>query len=546
MQLGILDTTHPSYNKDRWCQLSALAKGGEDFKKLLPIFLPQNPVEPSDVYMQRCAQAHYRSYLATIVNLYVGWLFASGFSPKAYKQGSDDVVEALPPFYSDFQEDVGAETQLSSFMQERFRDALTLEQSAWLIEFPSNDGAPPENALEFDARGLGRATLKAIERHEMLDWEEDDQGELVWVNIHTQFEMRKSWAHARDTVVETWRIYERELVHTFQMEYEKSKGRPTDPNTEVERVGEPAPHGFKRVPVVRLCLPPELCIGEAVFDTQLEHFRLDNALSWLIRRTCYAQPLFNLEDGENNPPRMGAGYAIVLGEKDKMSWTSPPVAPFDVLQKTIDSKREEIYRIVHQMAQAVDNNAETVGRSADSKEIDAAATRIMLNAYGKIVAERIEEMYEIISEARGGDEANIVWSVEGFNGYDTATVSSLIANTIAAAEAMIPSPTFHRELRTKTALAIMPEVDQTVKDKIRAEINQTADDDVMRSVHDVAVQARANLDKAKADAEPIKAQAAMIKANAEPIKAKAAMKAASRPQPAPSAPPAKPTPSPKK
>jgi gas vesicle protein len=529
MRLDILDSKHPTYNKDRWCQLDALSKGGEHFQKLISTFLPQNPVEPGDVYAQRQAQAHYRSYLSTIVNLYVGWLFASGFSTKAYQPGTKDPVEDLPPFYSEFQEDVGAETQLSSFMQERFRDALTMQQAAWLIEFPSNDGVEPDTAKDFEDRGLGRATLKAIERHEMFDWEEDEHGELNWVNIHTQFEVRKSWAHARNTVVETWRIYEREYVHTFQMEYDKDKGRPRDPKHDVAKIDE-APHGFKRVPVVRLCIPKELCIGEAVFDTQLEYFRLDNALSWLIRRTCYAQPVFNLDDGENTPPRMGAGYAILLGKDDKMGWTSPPVAPFDILQKNIDSKREEIYRIVHQMAQAVDNNAETVGRSADSKEIDAAATRIMLNAYGKIVAERIEEMYEIISEARGEEE--VVWSIEGFSGYDTATVSSLIGNTIAAAEAMVPSPTFHRELRTKMAMAMMPEVDQTVKDTIRAEIKSASDDVVMRSVEDVAVEAKAKLDMAKAEAEP--------------VKAKAAMKSASRPQPSPSAKPAAKKPTPKK
>lgn len=512
MELGILDTKHPSYNPSRWCQVDALSEGGEKFKSLISTFLPQNPVEPDDVYVQRRAQAHYRSYLGSIINLYVGWLFGSAFSVKAYERDTNLAIDNVAPFYGQFQENVGNETQLGAFMEDRFRAALKNQTSAWLIELPSNEGFEPSDADEYDRRGLGNATLKAIDPHEILDWQEDDRGELSWAIVHTCFETRESWIAARDTCIETWRVYDRELVYTFQLKYPKGK-RPTDYRFDVPMMGPPMPHGFRRVPLVRLTIPKELCIGEAVFDTQLEHFRLDNALSWLIRRTCYAQPVFNIEDGENAPPRMGAGYAIILGKDDKMGWTSPPVAPFDVLQKNVDNKRDEIYRIVHQMAQGMDNNAETVGRSADSKEIDAAATRILLNAYGKFVTKPVEETYEMISEARG--ESDYEWSVEGFAGYDTATVSSLIANAKEARALGIPSHTFHKELCTKVALALHPEADQRIKDTIRQEINQSA-----FSVSSVpldehqgeALKARAELDKAKAAAEPIKAKASMVSA----------------------------------
>lgn len=524
MELGILDTTHSSYDTSRWCELDALAKGGQDFKALISKFLPQNPVEPEDVYMQRRAQAHYRSYVGSIINLYTSWLFASAFSVKAYERDTETPIESLSKFYGQFQEDVGNETQIGSFIKERFRAALTTQKSAWLVELPSNDGMEAESAQDWEARGLGRATLKAVERHELLDWQEDDEGVLTWAIVHTCFETRESWVMARNTVTETWRVYDRAYVHTFQLRYEHGK-RPTDPKHEVPRVGEPQLHGFKRVPLIRLELPKELCIGEQIFDTQLEHFRLDNALSWLIRRTCYAQPVFNLEDGEN-PPRMGTGYAIVIGKDDKMGWTSPPVAPFDILQKNIDNKRDEIYRIVHQLAQGVDNNAETVGRSADSKEIDAAATRIMLNAYGEIVCKPIEETYEMISEARGEDSYE--WSVEGLAGYDTATVSSLIANTAAARTLGIPSQVFHKELCSKVAMALLPEADQRVKDSIRKEITSatfTVSSDPVAALEGDLLKAKTNLEQAKAESEPIKAKASMVSAK-QPKAAPAAPKAA--------------------
>ena len=517
MKLATLDTKHPCYDADRWCQLDALAKGGKDFKALIGTFLPQNPVEPDDVYYQRRQQAHYRSYMGSIINLYVSWLFAAKFNVKAYKRDTEEPIQEISAFYGRFQEDIGNETQLASFLEERFRTALTMQQSHWLIQLPSNNGEEPKDAAEYEARGLGNASLTAIERHEVFDFEEDNKGQLNWIILHTCFDVRESWADDRNMTVETWRVYDREYVYTYQLRYKKGE-RPKDPNFDVPQVGEPAAHGFKRVPIVRMRLPKELTIGEAVFDTQLEHFRLDNALSWLIRRTCYAQPVFNVEDGEN-PPRMGAGYAIVIGKEDKMGWTSPPTAPFDILQNSVDSKRDEIYRIVHQMAQGVDNNAETVGRSAESKEIDAAATRIMLGAYGELVSAPIEETYEMISEARG--EADYEWSVEGFSGYDTATVASLLGNAGLARSLGIPSQTFHKELCTKVALALHPEADQRVKDTIRKEIN------------DATFEVSSTPANAEADALAAKAAFDRAKADAEPIKAKAAMKSASRPQPSP-------------
>lgn len=508
MELGTLDQTHPSYDPEHWGELEALVKGGKRFKSLLSRFLPQNPVEPSDVYAQRRQQAHYTSHVGSIINLYGSWLFASSFSVKAYKRGTETPIESVDPFYGVFQEDVGGEVQIGAFMKARFVEALATHRAYWLIELPSNDGLPPEDAAEYEARGLGRATLKALDLHEVLDWEEDGTGTLNWVAVRTCYDVRRSWQHARNQTVETWRIYDREYVYTYQLEYEKGK-RPTDPKTLVPQLGEPAPHGFKRVPIVRLHIPKAICIGEQARDAQVEHFRLDNALSWLIRRTCYAQPVFHLEDGES-PPRMGAGYAIVLGKDDKMGWTSPPTAPFDVLKQNVEIKRDEVYRVTHTMAQSVDNNAETVGRSADSKEIDAAATRIMLNTYGAFVSQAIEETYELISEAR--DELDYEWSVEGFSGYDTTTASKLIANSQAARELGIPSKTFHKELCTKVALALHPEADQRIKDTIRQEISQA--DFVVTSTpsgsaQDEALRAQAKLAEAKAKAEPIKAKAAV-------------------------------------
>ncbi len=514
MLLKTLRQTHPSYDSDRWDELESLVSGGTKFHQKIRKFLPQNAVEPNGIYHQRVLQAHYQSYVGAIINLYVAWLFSADFEVHAHT--SEGAQAFTPdPFYGVFQEDIGDETTFSAFTRERFRTCLTTHEAFWLVQLPSNNGVEPTDAREYENRGLGRATLRAVDNRSVLDWECGEDGRYEWVSVHSCELTRPSWAEARDTVVETWRIYDPENVTTFEIKYPKNK-KPSD-NDEISPK-EIASHGFKRVPLIKMHVPHSLCIGEQTRDAQIEHFRLDNALSWLIRRTCYAQPVFHLEEGESKIPTMGAGYAIVLGAEDKFGWTTPSATPFDVLQKNVDAKRDEIYRVTSQMAQSVDNNAETVGRSADSKEIDAAATRIMLQTYASYVAKAIEETYETISEARG--DTDYEWSVEGFSGYDTATVASLIGSAQAARALGIPSQTFHKALCKKVANAMFAGEDQRVKETIAAEIDKaTFDTEAIAADLDLQ-KAQAELLRAQTKSEPVKADAAKTSASASVITAK--------------------------
>lgn len=460
----ILNQTHDDYDDDRWCELDALAKGGKKFHDHIGTFLPRNPMEPELLYSARKERAKYHSYMGAIINLYVSWLFAASFSVKADSRDSTEPVE-VDKFYGEFQENVSKEQSLSAFIKDRFREAMTQGKANWLVELPPADPeSPPADRAEYDARGLGRARLLPIDNCELLNWDIDDEGNYLWCVLKTKYLEQLGPLSPRDVIVEQWRIYDQETVTVYELRYTKSE--PAG-DREPSKLGEAKPHGFKRVPIVTLTLPEELCVGEQTYDAQVEHFRHDAALAWAIYRTCYAMPVFHLEDGEK-PPTMGVGYGLMLGHNDKVDWLSPPPDSFQTIAANRDAKRDEIFRIVHQMAQGLDNNAETVGRSAESKEIDAAATRIMLNAYGEMVGQAIEETYEIISEAR--NELDYEWSVEGFSGYDTATAGSLLGNVKAAKDLGIPSETFLKEATTKAALALLPEVDQKTKDAIRQEI----------------------------------------------------------------------------
>ena len=495
MKIRELNAKHEFYDADHWDTLESLAEGGKRFKKKLDKFLPMNPNEPGGRYACRKKEAHYTSYMGSIVNLYVSWLFSAQFTCKANKRPDGQPVDAPGASYADFQADCGNETTLANFVKDRFRQAMKTSCAYWLAERASDGGDPPQTMLEYEQRGLNKVTLRELHPCDLFDWECDSDGKLIWAKVYTAYDERANWATAGKLRTEIWRFYDSENVTEYRVTYDKSKRPHAD---ETVKASPPVSHGFKRVPVGKLCVPNELCVAEMTADPQLEHFRLSNGMSWAVRQTCYAMPILATEDADT-PARMGAGYFLQIGVDDKFSWSAPPTAPFDVLQKNIDAKRDEIYRIVHQMAQGLDNNAETVGRSAESKEIDAAATRLLLNEYGTYVSRALEDTLELISEAIG--DTDYEWSVEGFSGYDTATVASLLENAKAAKLLGIPSETFEREIATKAALALVPELSSRVKDAIRTEIKNfkfTVSEETVEEAKIGLMASKAEFNKAKA------------------------------------------------
>lgn len=500
LRLEALDTKNPSYDLEHWLDLYALYRGGKIFRDRIHRFLPKNPVEKFDLYEQRKSESSYRSYLGPVIDFYSAWLFSGDFKVRAKRAVDGETIDDVDPIYAEFREDVGGDVDMKSFLKERFTKALVYGRSHWICELPqatgmSEEDAWPSNAAEFESKGFKSASLKAVDACDLYDWEVGDDGLLEWCSVYSKRMVRKSLSTTKRQVLETWHVYDREFCTIYQVgPYEQGERPDSQAPIPIKRKYK---HGFLQVPLVTLNIPDGLWIADRVSDPQTAHFRLGSALDWSIKRTCYAMPVFKIVDS-TKPPVMGAGYWIELSTEESMEWAAPPAGQFDVISKEVDVRRNDIFRIVHQMAMGLDNNAETVGRSADSKEQDNAATRIMLNAYGAIVTQAIEETYEIVSDAF--DDTDVYWSIEGFNGYDTATAPEVIATATNVQLLNIPSKTYLKEIKSKAAIATIPEASQDVKDIIRKEIStgvDTADEmmDIMSAGY-VNIQQRTSVQDA--------------------------------------------------
>lgn len=502
MLYELLSATHPTYDSNTWDSYDALYRGGKFFRARISKFLLKNLQEPDINYAQRVKSAHYRSYAGSIVNYFASQLMASPLTIRAIDEGADEInsslVTAAPetledPYYSKLKEDFdGVGTDLVDFARAAFRRVL-VKQSVWLLgQLPSNDGVAPVNLQDWKDRDMGAVTFSMLEPECVLDWQHGDDGQLLWAITYQCCEDRKDITVQRGTKRMTWKVYGPEEVETF--EYLLKPGDPPlQPDTPIPST-EKAKHGFTVVPLLRFAIADGLWLMNILADSQIEHFRLSSALSWAIQKTCYAMPIF--KTSTDKAPVMGAGYYMMIPQGDDMIWSAPPSDPFDVVSKTIDTTKDEIYRVSQQLAQGVDNNAAAVGRSGESKLADASATEVVLKAYGAIVREIIERAFDLA--ANGRQDNDLTFAIEGLEKFNLEDADVVVKNAVTAVSVGIPSPTFKKELFAQTAEALLPGLDQVKKDMIRNEIDSGVDQQLKE-----ADEAKKALADAMANPQPV-------------------------------------------
>jgi hypothetical protein len=475
-----LNQRHPSWNADRFGDLEALYEGGEKLEARVPRFMPKWDLETDARYELRKKLVHHRNYLAAVIDYFAALLFAG--KPVATAQTEDGKDVAKPDdYYADFRADCdGSGKDLELFFKEQLTAAM-VQGCAWFgVEHPSDEGRAAENAQEFAERKLGDCELFEIPPGEVYDWECDDDGRFEWALVHSKEAKRASLSGGRSTVTERWTHYLPDRIDVYGISYDAAK--PPPPETVVPLIpAEGSPHRFGAVPIFCMELPSALWAANRLKTPQLAHFRASNAQTWSLACSCYAMMLFQVEDPEEfRKATLGAGRGLVLKPEEKASWIAPPGEHFSAQDTEIKAQKDEIFRLAHQMALGVENNAAAIGRSAESKASDSEATRVILEAYGDIVVEAMERVYDVISAVRGD---KYEWSIDGLGDFTGADIGGLLASLESIDKiGGIPSVTWNHRMKSQLAETTLPDLDDKTKKTISDEI-------------------KASLEKAKADAE---------------------------------------------
>lgn len=469
-----LNERHPGCDPERIADLRALYDGDRRLAKRIRGFLPQREREKPQRYELRIREWQYRNYVGPIIDFFASMLFVSRPILKAKREGDKDPLTDPGDYYTRLREDCDKNgTDIDAFFKARATDAM-IDGVSWIRLHHASQ--PPDGVIEslkdYQELGVGDTWLSAVQHSDVLDWETDDAGRLLWAVVHSKDRRRESLAASRDTITETWDHLLPDRVDTYRIRYEEKN--PPDPGSEVPLVAEAA-HKYGAVPLVCIDLPAALHVASRLHKAQVAHLRKLNALAWSLSCTAYAMPVAKVADPEQFAQVVaGAGYGIIIGKDESWEWEAPPAAHFGALDTEIKAEKDEIFRVAHQMALGVENNAAAVGRSAESKAADVESTRVVLTAFSRVVKESIERVLDLVSRARGDQYS---WSVEGLDDFAAVDVASLV-ETLGMVQTAggIPSKTFNTQIKSRLAEALLRDADEKTKAEIRKEIEANEPD----------------------------------------------------------------------
>jgi hypothetical protein len=446
-----LSKTHPSYDPQYWDELRALYAGGAALLRddiVMARLFPKNANEPQDIYKERCQRAEYPNFAGSVVDYICASLFTE---PLALSSEPD-----ADPFFMEFQGSVdGHAMSLTDLLKQQALTSLQLRTAWTLVDLPPRDeGAFIESEADEEAVGQLRAFALPLDPEHVLDWDETSSGDLEWALIKTTLTPRKKLTDDRSIVTERFTYYTRDSWERFEVSFKKDK--PPKPGQEIPQVGGGS-HTFGKVPLARMQLPKALWAMDQLHNLAKTYLNKASGLSWSEYRhffpilSAHLAPSVGPDGATENenaadPGRAtnqtyGPGRIIVLGDKDKLMYTSPDPTLYADSQKRLEKLRDEMYRVVHQMALAIDNTGAGLRRSAESKQLDRAAAAVVLTVLGEYVRQHAIEVLDLAARGRL-DNPLPVWTAHGMQSFDLADLQDVVKENGEIDALRIPSQKF--------------------------------------------------------------------------------------------------------
>lgn len=484
MKVGLLSAPHDAYDRGHLVLLDALYEGGKAFHAVKGRVIHQNAKEPADVYADRLKRVTYTNHSGPICDLFGAYLFSE--APQVELEDDRDIPEgggAIDPrpedeWLAEWVKDVdGRGAPLARWGRHAFVRALVGRQVFAWVNLPAPDPEAPaaRSRAEQEARGDLSPYVVLLDAAQVVDWEEDRRGRLKWVMAHYIERERPDigsprrsvyrWVHIDATAIRAWE---------WRPPSEDPGCAPTKDDEATEL--PPVLHGFGRIPVARLRLPEGLWAMAKLADPATAHVRTDNDLDWALHRAAHALMVLKRKTPDVEPV-VGPGYYLEIGTEDDVFFAEPGGAQFTALAARVAALREELYRVVHQMAMAADSTAPRSRLSGESKERDWDATLIVMSAYADLVRSFLGEVAELALGVVATAAAPAV-SVKGLEGWQQEGLAEFLEAAVLAVEAYRLSPTFRRVVAKRQAERLLSdEVDARVMQTIRDEIDAAQVDD---------------------------------------------------------------------
>ncbi|MBI1356548.1 MAG: DUF4055 domain-containing protein [Acidobacteria bacterium] len=463
--MGLLEREHPAYrdHKEMWQRYRDFYVGGEQLRRSAPRYLVRRQKEPQDVYGERVSRAFYENYLGSCIDWYAATLFRT-------EPGMELCTEdpAAKQFFRDFLADSDrCGTSLFELTKHTFIDALVYGSSYALIDFPRVDSAA-RNRAEEDECGLSRAYLTRVSPLELVNWREDERGELDWAVVKTERVFQESLDDPATVREERWSYYDRTDYRVFVRRRREGEGdAPGAGQIELVSEGRHALAELERTPLVRMKVSDGLWLANKAALLQQEHFNKSNALGWALHMGLFAMPVIYSE--REWQQIVGEAYYIQLGPEDRFGWTEPEGKVFEIAAENLDRLKDEIYRVCYLMTQSAGREARNLGQSGASKKRDFAVTHEVLRSYAKTIKEFLRQTLALTAKAR---QDEIAFEISGLDDFDSPDLREEVETAGLLRELKLASPRLEKEASKRVALRYLEGASQKMKDLVLEEIEQ--------------------------------------------------------------------------
>lgn len=489
---GILSQTHPTYAAAEWGELNDLYVGGYQIARNAARYLPKYVGEDHRRYAERVTSVAYLNYLGSIADHLVAHLFARELRVTPAADAADESTVGDEPFADGFWDQFAANADrrgntLATLLRKSATTALVKGRALVGCDMPAVIDRPVTRAHE-DAIGAGRGYAFEIPIESLLDWEKDDTGLYAWAILHSSSASRPSPASPRGGLVEEFKVWS--LVGGFaRWDTYRTKERPAserlDSHTQVPWV-QGGTTSFRSIPVVEIAVPDGLNVGNKIGPIAKEHYQRRSALVAAENKSLFAIPVMKRgpemaapgsampSDAQQDPHRgedpvaqfLASGFTVI-GKDDSIEFAEPGGGAYSIVDGQLKGLVDEMYRVVHQMAQSVSSTSSAVGRSGDSKSLDQRTTEIILAALGQIFRDAARAIYTVLSEARGED---VVWTPHGLDNYSEEDRDALVDEAVKSTAITIPSMTFKKMYLSRVATALLGPVEPNTLIAIQNEI----------------------------------------------------------------------------
>lgn len=455
MKVRLLRQRNPAFHEKHIEECRALYEGGDAWRRLRARFIPQQEVEPDDLYQRRLEASTYTSHAGAICDLIASFLFSE----------PPTVANAPSAWWDKWQQNVDRQgTSVAWWARAAFVDALVGRRSWAWVNLPARPAEGFADALEQDRAGGLDAYLVALAPELVVDWGYDATGQLAWVLIEDELCERAGVDQERGSKLR-WRYIDVQQIRTWIWTPRADHPKPLDDDEALEAPA--VAHGIGRLPVVELTLPPGLYALGKLHDPAIDHLRARNGLSWALDKG--AHPLLTIYSKDRHAPILGAGYYLRLDREDRAEYVEPSGTSFELLAGDVTRLREDLYRVVQQMATSADASATAAKQSGESKSKDWQAIEIVLAAYAELVLDWLRALYGLVADVRS--EPVDKMQISGLAGWQSDDLSTWLEQAAQAIDARSFSPTFKKTVAKREAARLLAEEDPKVLETINSEID---------------------------------------------------------------------------